>query len=371
MTRQTLRVTSCSRRSTGRRRSRIYGFQPAQKLRTSTRGSPPRIAPSRYDPDYADALTYKNILLRMKANAEADPAIRQALVAEADALRNRAMELQKTRQSGRANMAFVPAPGQPPPPPPPPPPPVELVDGQAPVRVGGNIKPPTKTRDVKPVYPADALDARVTGRRHHRSHDRFAGQRQHRACASRPAPARPGRPRRSQGVAVYADDDERRGGAGDHDRDGELHDERAGTVRPYEPDLWRRPPPPPPPPAELVDGQAPCGSAGISSRPRRSVTSSRSTRPTRWLRSVQGVVILEATIDSSGQRQHARVLRRSAAAGSSRRRRRQPVAVRADAAERRGRAGHHDGDGELHAAVVALEALGSGSGTEHIDHMAR
>jgi len=39
-----------------------------------------------------------------------------------------------------------------------PPPPV-----QAPVRVGGNIKPPTKTRDVKPVYPAIAQSARVQG----------------------------------------------------------------------------------------------------------------------------------------------------------------------------------------------------------------
>ena len=44
----------------------------------------------------------------------------------------------------------------PPPPPPPPPPP-------APVRVGGNIKPPSKTRDVKPVYPAIAQSARVQG----------------------------------------------------------------------------------------------------------------------------------------------------------------------------------------------------------------
>ena len=41
---------------------------------------------------------------------------------------------------------------------PPPPPPQ-----QAPVRVGGNIKPPTKTRDVKPVYPAIAQSARVQG----------------------------------------------------------------------------------------------------------------------------------------------------------------------------------------------------------------
>jgi protein TonB len=41
--------------------------------------------------------------------------------------------------------------------PPPPPPPT------APVRVGGNIKPPTKTRDVKPIYPPIAQSARVQG----------------------------------------------------------------------------------------------------------------------------------------------------------------------------------------------------------------
>ena len=39
---------------------------------------------------------------------------------------------------------------------PPPPPP-------APVRVGGNIRPPTKTKDVKPTYPAIAQSARVQG----------------------------------------------------------------------------------------------------------------------------------------------------------------------------------------------------------------
>jgi protein TonB len=44
----------------------------------------------------------------------------------------------------------------PPPPPPPPPPP-------APVRVGGNIKPPTKLKDVRPVYPSIAQSARVQG----------------------------------------------------------------------------------------------------------------------------------------------------------------------------------------------------------------
>ena len=42
-------------------------------------------------------------------------------------------------------------------PPPPPPPPT------APVRVGGQIKAPTKLRDVKPVYPQIAQSARVAG----------------------------------------------------------------------------------------------------------------------------------------------------------------------------------------------------------------
>jgi protein TonB len=42
-------------------------------------------------------------------------------------------------------------------PPPPPPPPA------APVRVGGNIKTPTKTKDIKPVYPPIAQSARVQG----------------------------------------------------------------------------------------------------------------------------------------------------------------------------------------------------------------
>jgi protein TonB len=47
---------------------------------------------------------------------------------------------------------------------PPPPRPVVGPDGKiAPVRVGGNIKPPVKIRDVKPVYPEEALQARVQG----------------------------------------------------------------------------------------------------------------------------------------------------------------------------------------------------------------
>ena len=35
--------------------------------------------------------------------------------------------------------------------------------GQAPIRVGGNIKAPTKIRDVRPVYPADAQASHTEG----------------------------------------------------------------------------------------------------------------------------------------------------------------------------------------------------------------
>jgi TonB family protein len=107
--------------------------------------------------DYLDALTYKNILLRMQAQVETDPTRQQQLITEADQLRSRAMQIQQAR-SGK---------DMPPPPPPPPPPgsnrTLITADGLAPVRVGGNIKPPTKIKDVRPVYPEEAMAAKVTG----------------------------------------------------------------------------------------------------------------------------------------------------------------------------------------------------------------
>ena len=112
--------------------------------------------------DYIDALVYKNILLRMKSLIETDASRRTALLAEADALRNRAMELQKTRAaSAPASAAAGPIP--PPPPPPPSGQGSELVDGQQLVRVGGTIKPPTKVHHVPPVYPEEARAAGVSG----------------------------------------------------------------------------------------------------------------------------------------------------------------------------------------------------------------
>ena len=52
------------------------------------------------NPDYMEALTYKNILMRMQANLTDDLDEREALIAEADDLRDRAEELQEARTAG-------------------------------------------------------------------------------------------------------------------------------------------------------------------------------------------------------------------------------------------------------------------------------
>lgn len=50
--------------------------------------------------DYAEALTYKNILLRMQANMEKDLDKQRALIAQADELRSRAEQLMKQKTAG-------------------------------------------------------------------------------------------------------------------------------------------------------------------------------------------------------------------------------------------------------------------------------
>jgi tetratricopeptide (TPR) repeat protein len=52
------------------------------------------------NPDYVDAMTFKNILLRMQGNNEKDLKKREQLFRQADDLRNRAQELSKKKASG-------------------------------------------------------------------------------------------------------------------------------------------------------------------------------------------------------------------------------------------------------------------------------
>ena len=141
---------------------------PADKLRYVMSGIAATDRALALKPDYMEALTYKNLLLRLQANLETDPVRKQQLIAEADALRNRAMELSKMRNGiGSDGGAVALGPMAPPPPPPPPPPPSAGApvspSGMAPVRVGGNIKVPTKVKDVRPLYPPAAQNAGIQG----------------------------------------------------------------------------------------------------------------------------------------------------------------------------------------------------------------
>jgi tetratricopeptide (TPR) repeat protein len=53
------------------------------------------------NPDYMEAMTYKNILLRLQANTEKDPAKQKDLIDQADKLRNKVMDMQKRKQTGK------------------------------------------------------------------------------------------------------------------------------------------------------------------------------------------------------------------------------------------------------------------------------
>ena len=117
------------------------------------------------NPEYVEAMVYKNILLRMQANLTTDTTEQQALLTEANALRTRALELRKAR--GLPDPVAV---RTMPPPPPPPPGPASMtaayqtaMETYRPLRIGGHIKAPTKVRDVKPVYPPAAQAARLQG----------------------------------------------------------------------------------------------------------------------------------------------------------------------------------------------------------------
>jgi len=88
--------------------------------------------------DYADAFIYKGLLVRLQAGEEKDLAARQSLLAQAEALRVEAARLKNAQN------------------------PWSAVPPNA-VRVGGSIAAPTKIKDAKPQYPADAMRAGAEG----------------------------------------------------------------------------------------------------------------------------------------------------------------------------------------------------------------
>jgi TonB family protein len=167
-------------------KSRDASLTPEQRLELARQGIALEDKALAINPDYVDALTYKNIFLRIEANLTPEAARQRELLDQANALRTRAIQIRKTQP-------YVPQSGEPAPPPPPPPPPPPMVvtasDGSTsvvvpspaapmvaptaaytaalaahdPLRIGGEIKSPAKIRDVKPVYPAEARGAGVQG----------------------------------------------------------------------------------------------------------------------------------------------------------------------------------------------------------------
>ncbi|HEX8153610.1 MAG TPA: TonB family protein, partial [Thermoanaerobaculia bacterium] len=107
--------------------------------------------------DYFESLTYRQLLLREQAKLESDPAIQQKLIAEADAVRQRAVDLIKARRDKAATAGANATPATPPAAAPAP------AGGSGPYRVGGDVKAPLVRRRVDPVIPEAARKARVSG----------------------------------------------------------------------------------------------------------------------------------------------------------------------------------------------------------------
>jgi hypothetical protein len=68
---------------------------PVQKAEMNAKGVAAEDKALQLNPNYIEALVYKNILLRQQANLEKDPDKQKELIRQADELRGKAMELQK------------------------------------------------------------------------------------------------------------------------------------------------------------------------------------------------------------------------------------------------------------------------------------
>jgi tetratricopeptide (TPR) repeat protein len=75
-------------------------LQRAQALEYVKKGIAASDEAIKLNPDYFEALSYKNILLRQQALYERDPAVQRRLTEEADVLKNRALEVQKKQNVG-------------------------------------------------------------------------------------------------------------------------------------------------------------------------------------------------------------------------------------------------------------------------------
>jgi TonB family protein len=118
------------------------------------------------NPDYVEALVFKNIFLRTLAESQPDVAVRDAMMRDADGLRGRALALQSERPAAHAiPEGTVVRPGVAPPPPPPPPGgvdrPIEWV--YAATELTSDRPTPVKTKDVRPIYAPMVIASGIKG----------------------------------------------------------------------------------------------------------------------------------------------------------------------------------------------------------------
>jgi tetratricopeptide (TPR) repeat protein len=78
-----------------------YRLSPAQRKDYITKGLAMEDKALSLNPDYMDAITYKNILLRLEAHDEKDLKRQKELLDEADKLRNRVIEAQNRKRTGK------------------------------------------------------------------------------------------------------------------------------------------------------------------------------------------------------------------------------------------------------------------------------
>ena len=78
-----------------------YKLKPAQAKEYVLKGIEAENKALSLNPDYVEAMIYKNILLRHQARLETDRALQKQLLDEADRLRDKAIELNKKKASGR------------------------------------------------------------------------------------------------------------------------------------------------------------------------------------------------------------------------------------------------------------------------------
>ena len=79
-----------------------YGITTAKKLDYALKGIAADDRALQLNPEYAEAMIYKNILLHHQANITKDPAKQAALLKEADALKAKGMDLNKKQNASPA-----------------------------------------------------------------------------------------------------------------------------------------------------------------------------------------------------------------------------------------------------------------------------